>query len=68
MHITGFFYSILLGFAALIFYSTTIKYNIVESVLCTLGVSTEHEDNSRVKLIVEINFGLLLGLDRSLSD
>ena len=68
MHITGVFYSILLGFAALMFYSTTIKYNIVESVLCTLGVGTEHEDNSRVKLIVEINFCLLLELDRSLSD
>ena len=48
----------------LIFLCTKKPTDIVESLFCIQGVSAEHEDNWRVKLIVEINIALLLEFDR----
>ena len=39
--------------------STKIRNNIVESLFCIPGAIAEHEDNSRVNLIVESEIGLL---------
>ena len=63
-----FSYYLLFGFRALIFYSTKIRNNILESLFFIPGVSAEHEDDLRVKLIVESEIGLLLELYRYSSD
>ena len=60
IYITNFSCYLLLGFHALIFYSTKIRNNIVDSLSCMLVESAEPQENSRVKMIVVNKIGLLL--------
>ena len=60
---------IIIGFPCFnLFYYTKILNNIVESLFCVSGVSAEHEDDLRVKMIVESEISLLLELYRYSSD